>query len=84
MTYYKAFKSSAFYPSKEVREWMDQNDVTIHKVEHTGVYGNQAVYYSSPKLTADEIRIGSGYASLNGFHDVKFSSNDPCDKKAAA
>jgi hypothetical protein len=84
MTYSKTFKSSAFYPSKEVREWLAENDVTIHNVKDGGIHGNQSVYYSSPKLTAGQVKIGSGYGSLNGFHSLKFHSNDPFDKEAAA
>jgi hypothetical protein len=83
MTYCKTFKSSAFYPSKEVREWLAVNDVTIHLVKDGGIYGNQSVYYSSPKLTAGQVKIGSGYESLNGFHSLTFHSNDPVEEAVA-
>jgi len=34
-------------------------------------------------LTAGQVKIGSGYESLNGFHSLTFHSNDPVEEAAA-
>lgn len=76
MTFYKTFYCSAYYPNEEMREWIIENDVTIHAVRDAGMYGNRNVFYSSPTLTNGQVRIGRGYDSSRGGGTTDFSAND--------
>jgi hypothetical protein len=77
MKYSKTFNSSPYYRSQELKDWIAENNVTIHSVKDGGMYGNIIVLYSSPQLTGGDIRIGSAYSSLHGSNKVYFSDNDP-------
>lgn len=79
MKYFQRFNSSAYYPNQELRDWMSENDVTIHLVKDVGMYGNLDVLYSSPSLTDGKTRIGRAYQSLHGFREVSFSNTDPIE-----
>tara|TARA_S200002703_G_C3697784_1_gene214263 strand:+ start:449 stop:706 length:258 start_codon:yes stop_codon:yes gene_type:complete len=77
MKYSKTFNSSPYYPSQELKDWIAENNVTIHSVRDGGMYGNIVVLYSSPQLTDGYIRIGRAYLSLYASNSVSFSDNDP-------
>ena len=70
MKYSKTFNSSPYYPSQELKDWIAENNVTIHSVRDGGMY-------SSPQLTDGYIRIGRAYLSLYASNSVSFSDNDP-------
>jgi len=77
MTYYVRFECSPYHPNQEMRNWIIENDVTLHSVRDAGMYGNRDVYYSSPTLTGGHVRIGHGYDSK--FSNTVFHHTDPTD-----
>jgi len=84
MTYYQTFYCTPYYPNKEMRDWIIENDVTIHLVRDAGVYGNRDVFYSSPKLTNGQVRIAKGYDSSRGGGTTYFHFNDHISEMDAA
>jgi hypothetical protein len=77
MTYSKRFNCNPYYPRDDYAAWLAEHSVTIHAIRDAGMYGNRLVHYSSPTLTNDEVRIGSGYESTSaGCHSVSFNSSD--------
>lgn len=77
MKYSKTFNSSPYYPSQELKDWIAENNVTIHSVKDGGMYGIIVVLYSSPTLTGGDVRIGGAYQSLHGSNNVSFYDIDP-------
>ena len=75
--YRKTFKGCFMYPDQEMRDWLKENEVTIHSPWiDGGMYGGRLFHYSSPKLTGGEVRIGTGYDSQHGFKSRELSHLD--------